>query len=50
MFREKPNLNGHAPIEKGNHPEPDDGNLPKNHYSWKSIYGNVAEIIPDDAP
>ena len=39
----------HAAIRFRTH-EPDYSDLPENHYSWKSIYGNVAEIIPDDAP
>ena len=30
--------------------EPDYSDLPVKHYDWSSVYGEVSEMLPDDAP
>ena len=30
--------------------EPDYSDLPVKHYDWSSVYGEVSELLPDDAP
>ena len=39
----------HATIKFRTH-EPDYSDLPPNDYNWLHTYGNVKELVPDDAP
>ena len=39
----------HATLKFRTH-EPDYSDIPDREYDWKSIYGNVTEMLPDNAP